>query len=94
MLKDLNLGYPTWLSLPSWAMKTVVPFTKDDQVVILYALVGLGKTQDKPNHLRPRLKVVAQVCQQMALVHPNDIVLGKVQPHMLVESVYTTQNPK
>ena len=27
--KDLNLGYPTWLSFPDWAMKTIVPFTRD-----------------------------------------------------------------
>ena len=50
MLKDLNLRYPTWLSLLGWAVKTVVPFIRGDQVIILYALVGLGKTRDKPNH--------------------------------------------
>ena len=25
--KDLNLRNPTWFSLPSWVMKTVMPFT-------------------------------------------------------------------
>ena len=25
--KDLNLGNPTWFSLPGWVMKTVMPFT-------------------------------------------------------------------
>ena len=36
------------------------------------------------------LKVIALVCKQMTLVHPNDIVLGEVQPHLLIESVYIT----
>ena len=94
VLKDLNLGYPTWLFLLGWAVKTVMPFTKGNQVVILHALVGLGKTQDESNHGRPRLKVVARVYQQVALVHPNDIVPGEVQSHLLVESIYVTQDSK
>ena len=30
MLKDLTLGYPTWLSLLSCAVKTVMPFLGGD----------------------------------------------------------------
>ena len=44
MLKDLNLGYLTWLSLLDWAVKTVMPFTRDNQKVIFHALVGFGET--------------------------------------------------
>ena len=41
--KGLILGYPTWLSRPSWAVKTVIPLLGDNQVVILHALVRLRK---------------------------------------------------
>ena len=58
MLTDLTLGYPTWLFLPSWAMKTVVPFPRGDYIVVLYALVGLGKTRYEPNYIGPRLEVL------------------------------------
>ena len=39
MLRDLTLGYPTWFSVPSWAVKTVMPFPKGDQVVVIHAFV-------------------------------------------------------
>ena len=42
--KNLNLGYPTWLSFSNWAVKIVVPFTRDYQKVILHALVGFEET--------------------------------------------------
>ena len=42
--RDLNLGYPTWLSLPSRTVKTIVRFPRGDQVVVLQAFIGLGKT--------------------------------------------------
>jgi len=30
VLKDLNLGYPTWCSLLGWAVKAIMPFTRGD----------------------------------------------------------------
>jgi len=56
--KDLNLGYPTWLSLPDWAVKTVVPFTRDYQKVILHALVRFREEQDEFDNKGSRLKVI------------------------------------
>ena len=61
MPRDLTLGYPTWLSLSSWAMKSVVPFPRGNQVVILHALIGLRKTQYKPNNVGPGLEVIPRV---------------------------------
>ena len=42
--RDLNLGYPTWLSLSSRIVKTVVLFARGNQVVVLQTFIGLGKT--------------------------------------------------
>ena len=94
VLKDLNLGYPTWCSLLGWAVKAIMPFTRGDQKIIFHAFVGFRETQDEPNFKKPRLKVIARVFKQMVLVHPNDVVLGKAQPHLLVESIYASQDPK
>ena len=41
MLWDLTLRYPTWFSLPSWAVKTIMSFPGGDQVVVLHAFVRL-----------------------------------------------------
>ena len=90
MSKDLNLGHPTWFPLPGRAVKTIMPFTGGDQVVIFHALVGFWETRNEPNDKRLRLKVIPRICEQMALVHLNDVVPGEVQPHLLIESIYTT----
>ena len=39
---------------------------------------------------RPRLKIIARVFKQIALVDPDNVVPGKAQSHLLVKSVYTT----
>ena len=77
MPRDLNLGYPTWISLPSLAVKTVVPFLRGDQVVVLHALVRLWKTRYHSNNIKPRLEVISRAFELVALVHMNDIVLHK-----------------
>ena len=30
----------------------------------------------------------------MTLVHPNDVVPSEAQPHLLIQSIYATQDPK
>ena len=74
MPRDLNLGYPTWLSLPNWVVKIVVPLLEGDQVVDLHAVVGLGKTRYQPNNSRPGLKVISRIGKRMTLVHVNDVM--------------------
>ena len=56
--RDLNLGYPTWFSLPDWAVKTIMPFPQDYQKVILHALVGFEEAQNKPDDRGSGLKVI------------------------------------
>ena len=94
MPRDLNLGYLTQISLPSWAMKTIVPFPEGDQVVILHAFVGLRKTRYQSNNVGSRLEVISCVGKLVALIHMNDIMPHEFQAHLLVESVYVTQDSK
>ena len=94
MLRDLNLGYPTWISLSSWEMKTVMPFPRGDQVVILHAFVGFRKTRYQSNNVGLRLEVISRVGELMALIHMNDVMPRESQAHLLVESIYATQDPK
>ena len=74
MSRDLNLRYPTSISLPSGAMKTVVPFPIGDQVVILHAFVGLRKTRYQSNNVRPRFEVISRVGELVTLIHMNDLM--------------------
>ena len=43
MSKDLNLGYPTWFSLSSQAVKIVIPFTRGDRQSSFMPLLDLGR---------------------------------------------------
>ena len=74
LLKDLNLGYPTWFSRPNWVVKTVVPFPEGDQIVILQALVGFRKAGYQFNNIGSGLEVIPRASKGMTLVHVNDIV--------------------
>ena len=74
MLRDLILGYPTWFSLLSWAVKTVVPLPRCDQVIILYALIRLRKTWYHSNNVGSGFEVKSCTSKGMALVHVNNIV--------------------
>ena len=65
-----------------------MPFPRGDQVVVLHAFVGLGKTQYKPNNVGPGLKVISRVSKGMAFVHVNDDVPCEFQAHLLIESIY------
>ena len=78
--RNLNLGYPTWICLPSWALKTVVPFSGGNQVVILHAFVGLRKTRYQSNNIRPRLEVISRVGELVALIHMNYICHVSLRP--------------
>ena len=56
--RDLTLWCPTWFSCPDWAVNTVVPWSGDDQKVILQAFVGLEKAGYQPYLIRPGLQVI------------------------------------
>ena len=94
MPRDLNLRYPTWISLPSWVIKIIVPFPRGDQVVILHAFVGLRKTRYQSNNVRPRLEVISPIGELVALIHMNNIMPRESQARLLIESIYAIQNPK
>ena len=94
MSRDLNVGYLTWISFPSWAMKTVMPFPWGNQVVILHAFVGLGKTQYQSDNVGLELEVISLAKELVALIHMNNVMPRESQAYQLVKSVYATQNPK
>ena len=74
MLRDLNLRYLTWISLLNWAVKTIVPFPKGVQVVIIHAFVGFGKTRYQSNNVGPRLEVISGTGKLVELIHMNYIM--------------------
>ena len=84
----LILGYPTWISRPSWAVKTVMPFLRDNQVVILHAFIRLRKTQYQFNDVESRLEIISRVGKFVALVYMNYIKPREPQTYLLIESVY------
>ena len=94
MLRDLNLGYPTWISHLSQVVKTVMPLLGDNQVFVLHAFVRLKKTLYQSNNVGSRLEIISRVGKFVALVHVNNIMPREPQAHLLIESVYATQDPK
>ena len=55
-------------------MKTIVPLPRNDQIVILQALVGLGETGYQPNNVEPGLEVIPRVGKGMTLVHMSNVM--------------------
>ena len=55
-------------------MKTIVPLPRDNQVVILHALIRLGETRYQPDDLRLGLEIVSGAGELVALVLVNHIM--------------------
>ena len=51
-----------------------MPLPRDDQIIILQALVGLRKAGYQSNDIGPGFKVIFYVGKGMALVHVNVVV--------------------
>ena len=94
MPRDLILGYSTWFSLLSMVVKTVMPLSGCNQVIILHAFIGLRKTRYHFYDVGLRLEVISHVGKFVALVHVDGIMPPESQAHLLVESIYVTQDLK
>ena len=75
-------------------MKTVMPLPGDNQIVILHAFVRLRKTRYQSNDVRPRLEIISRASKFVALVHVDYVMPHKPQAHLLIDSIYATQDPK
>ena len=64
-------------------MKTVVPLPGDDQIIILQALVGIGKVGYQSHLLGPRFEVISPE-EGMTLVHVSNVVLCMPKIHLIV----------
>ena len=71
-------------------MKSIMPFTRDNQKILVHALVSFGKTQDESNFRDPSFKIVPLTLKELAVIHPVSIVMGEVYTHLFVEGIYTT----
>ena len=71
-----------------------MPLLGDDKVFVLHAFVRLKKTLYQSNNVGSRLEIISRVGKFVALVHVNNIMPREPQTHLLVESVYATQDPK
>ena len=54
-----------------------MPLPRDDQIIILQALVGLRKVGYQSNNVESGLEVISPAGKGMTLVHVNDIMLGE-----------------
>ena len=71
-----------------------MPLPRDNQVVILHAFVRLKKTRYQFNNVGPRLEIISHAGKFVALVYVNNIMPYEPQSHLLVKSIYATQDPK
>ena len=71
-------------------MKSIMSFTRDNQKILVHALVSFGKTRDEFDFREPSLKVVTCALKELAVVCPVNIVMGEVYNHLLVKGVYAT----
>ena len=61
-----------------------MPFTRDDQKVFVHALVGFGKAGDQHDRGNLGFKVKSHALEALAIIHPIDVVMGKINSHLIV----------
>ena len=61
-----------------------MPFIRDDQKALAHALVGFGKTGDRPDRGYPSLKIVPHLPAILTIVHSVDVVMGQFNSHLTV----------
>ena len=71
-------------------MKTIMSLTRDNQKILVHALVRFGETRDKPNFRDPSFEVISRTLKVLAIIYLVDIVVGKIYSHFFVKGVHTT----
>ena len=61
-----------------------MPFTRDDQKILVHALVGFEKAGDQPNQGNRGFKVISRALEVLAIIHPIGIVIGKINPYLMI----------
>ena len=71
-------------------MKSIMPFSRDNQKILVHALIRFGETRDESDFRGPSFKIVPRNLKELAVIHPVNIVMREVYTHLFVEGVYTT----
>jgi len=82
--------YPTWFPLLCWAMESIMPFTRDNQKILVHAFVRFGETQDESDFRDPSFKIVSSTLKELAIIYPINIIMGKIYAHLFIEGIHTT----
>lgn len=61
-----------------------MPFTRDDHKVLVHALVGFEKAGDQHDRGNLGFKVKSHALEVLAIIHPIDVVMGKINFHLMV----------
>ena len=71
-------------------MKSIMPFTQDNQKILVHALVRFGETQDESDFRDPSFKVVSLTLKELTVIHLVNVVMGEGYTHLFVKGVYIT----
>lgn len=79
---SVSLKYPTWFPLSCWAMKTIVPFTQDNQKIFIHALIRFEETQDESDFGDSSFKVISHTFKMLAIIYPINVVMREIYTHL------------
>ena len=71
-------------------MKSIMPFPRNNQEVLVHTFVSIGKTQYEPDFKDPSFEVASLALKVLTIIHPINIMMGEVYTHLLFKGVYAT----
>ena len=60
-----------------------MPVARDNQKVLIHALVGFEKIGDQPNRRYPSLKIMPCLQAILIVIHPIDVVVCQFNSHLM-----------
>ena len=71
-------------------MKSIMPFPRDNQEVLVHTLVSVRETLYKPNFRNPSFEVVSLLLKVLTVIHQINVMMGEIYTYLFIKSVYAT----
>ena len=71
-------------------MKSIMPFPRDNQEVLVHTLVSVEETWYEPDFRNPSFEVVSLLFKVLTVIHQINVMMGEIYTYLFIKSVYTT----
>ena len=71
-------------------MKSIMPFTQDNQEILIHAFISFGETWYESDFRDPSFKVISLTLKELTVIHLVNVMMGEGYTHLFVKGVYIT----